>query len=79
MTVRRQSGDHEPDDELLHDDEVAASILGYDASAMRQDQGGRPPVTGSENRHMVRLRKVLQARTRRIVARQSRGDAVQPF
>lgn len=79
MTVRHRSGDNDPDDELLREDEIAASMLGYDASAMRQDQGGRPPAAGSENRHMIRLEGMLRARTRRHLARQARGNAAQPF
>ncbi|WP_141579513.1 hypothetical protein [Actinomadura sp. WMMA1423] len=76
---RRRSGGHETDDELLDEDEITASILGYDESAMRQDQGGRPPETVSENRHMARLREALHARTRRLLYRRSRGGAARQF
>lgn len=79
MTVRRRSRDDDTDDEFLDEDEISASILGYDDSAMRQDQGGRPPDIGSENRYMVRLREALHARTRRLLYRRSRGGAARQF
>ncbi|SNR42294.1 hypothetical protein [Actinomadura mexicana] len=79
MTVRRRPRGHETDDDLLDEDEISASVLGYDESAMRQDQGGRPPETGSENRYMVRLREALHARTRRLLFRHSRGGTAQQF
>ncbi|WUH99506.1 hypothetical protein OHR68_39465 [Spirillospora sp. NBC_00431] len=41
--------DQEPDDEHAPDDETAASTSGYDETAMRQDQGGRPPTPGPDN------------------------------
>ncbi|MEV4001277.1 hypothetical protein [Actinomadura sp. NPDC049753] len=77
MKVRRRPDGYETDDELSGEDDISASILGYDESAMRQDQGGRPPEIGSENRYMVRLREALHARTRRLLYRRSRGGAQQ--
>ncbi|MEU8118772.1 hypothetical protein AB0C21_08675 [Spirillospora sp. NPDC049024] len=79
MPVRHRPRDPEADDELLREDELAASILGYDESAMRQDQGGRPPESGSENQYMIKVREVLHARTRRLLFRRARGGAAQQF
>ncbi|MEV3921220.1 hypothetical protein [Actinomadura coerulea] len=76
MRVRRRP-DEDEIDEFGGEDDISASILGYDESAMRQDQGGRPPEIGSENRYMVRLREALHARTRRLLFRRSRGGAQQ--
>lgn len=76
MRVRRRP-DEDEIDELGGEDDISASILGYDESAMREDQGGRPPEIGSENRYMVRLREALHARTRRLLFRRSRGGAQQ--
>ncbi|WP_433465677.1 hypothetical protein [Spirillospora sp. CA-128828] len=79
MAVRGRLGGHEADDGLLGENEIRALVVGYDESAMRQDQGGRPTVLASENRHMIRLRGMLRARTRRLLARQARGNGTQPF
>ncbi|MEV0661814.1 hypothetical protein ACIBI3_04485 [Actinomadura luteofluorescens] len=79
MKVRRLPGGQETDDEFSGEEEISASILGYDESAMRQDQGGRPPEIGSENQYMMRLRDVLHARTRRLLFRHSRGGAARQF
>ncbi|NDU77576.1 hypothetical protein GWI34_33905 [Actinomadura sp. DSM 109109] len=79
MTVRRRPRDHETDEELQREEEISALILGYDESAMSQDQGGRPPETASENRYAVRLRAALRARTRRLLYRRSRGGAARQF
>jgi hypothetical protein len=79
MRARHRSGGHDPDDGPLREEEISASMVGYDEAAMRQEQGGRPTVLRSENQYMVRLQGMLQARTRRLLARRARGNGAQPF